>query len=143
MAQHIEPAPRSESRAPEGRAPEHRIANAIFLRISGGPLRAYSILRHTGRRSGREFVTPLSAYPLGDGFVLAVLYGKVANIDWCQNVISAGGCVLRTLGQEIRLERPEVIGWDQAIGAFPPLIRFVYRRQGITEFMWLHQPAGR
>ncbi|MGB7165162.1 MAG: hypothetical protein WBD70_18815, partial [Mycobacterium sp.] len=44
-------------------------------------------LHHVGRRSGREYVTPLSAYPLGDGFVLAVAY---PHVDWSENVLAAG-----------------------------------------------------
>ena len=46
-----------------------------------------SALHHVGRRSGRTYVTPLSAYPLGDGFVLVVAYPYV---DWCENVLAAG-----------------------------------------------------
>jgi hypothetical protein len=48
-------------------------SNRLFLKISGRRLRAYSIVKHVGRRSGREYVNPASAYPLGDGFVFPVL----------------------------------------------------------------------
>jgi hypothetical protein len=43
-------------------------SNRLFLKISGRRLRAYSIVKHVGRRSGREYVNPVSAYPSRNGF---------------------------------------------------------------------------
>lgn len=117
----------------------NRRANALFLKIAGGRFRAYSALRHLGRSSGREYVTPLSAYPLGDGFVMAVLYGEASKVDWVRNVIAAGGCVLKTCGEEYVLEKPEIIPASQAEVAYPPFIRWVNRSRGIHEFVWVHQ----
>jgi hypothetical protein len=34
------------------------LSNRIFLKISGKWFRAYSIVKHTGRRSGREYRNP-------------------------------------------------------------------------------------
>ena len=59
------------------RDPVRSLSNRIFLKISGKWFRAYSIVRHVGRTSGRQYRNPVSAYPLGDGFVIAVLYGGV------------------------------------------------------------------
>lgn len=120
----------------------NRKANALFLKISGKRLRAYSILKHIGRNSGREYITPLSAYPLGDGFVMALLYGKATTVDWCLNVMAAGKCVLKTRNQEYFLERPEVIPASKALAAYPPFLRFLYRARGIQEFVWAHQRQG-
>lgn len=117
----------------------HRKANAFFLTIAGGPLRAYSRLTHIGRASGREYVTPLSAYPLGDGFVMAVLYGEAANVDWCRNVMAAGGCTLKTRGQVYELVRPEIVSADVGLAVYPALMRRMYRARGIREFLWVHQ----
>lgn len=117
----------------------NRRSNALFLKIAGGRLRAYSVLKHRGRRSGREYVTPLSAYSLGDGFVMAVLYGEAKNVDWVRNVMEASRCVLKTCGEEYVLEGPEIIPASQALAAFPPLLRVVYRARGIHEFVWAHR----
>jgi deazaflavin-dependent oxidoreductase (nitroreductase family) len=65
-----------------------------------------SALHHVGRRTGRTYVTPLSAYPFGDGFVLSVAYPKV---DWCENVLAARRCTLTWNGKEYALGNPEVI----------------------------------
>src|SRR5258708_31519091 len=93
------PRPRETRRA-------NRRSNAIFLKIAGGPLRAYSMLKHVGRSSGREYVTPLSAYPLGDGFVMAVLSGVAASVDWCRHVMAARKRIPKIAAQEDQLEKP-------------------------------------
>ncbi len=118
-------------------------ANALFLKIAGGRFRAYSALKHIGRSSGREYVTPLSAYPLGDGFVLALLYGDAANVDWCRNVMAAGKCILKTRGEEYVLEKPEIIPASKALAAYPLLARLMYRARGIHEFVWVHRQLGK
>jgi len=117
----------------------NRRSNALFLKIAGGRLRAYSALKHTGRSSGREYITPLSAYPLGDGFVMAVLYGEAKSVDWVRNVMAAGRCFLKTRGEEYALEKPEILPVSQAEAAYPPLLRWVYRSRGICEFVWAHR----
>jgi len=73
---------------------------------------------HVGRKSGRKFRNPFSAYPLGDGFVIAVLYGAESN--WVRNVLAAGEFTLRTKGRDYLLERPESIAPAQALPAFRP-----------------------
>ena len=116
-------------------------ANALFLKIAGRRFRAYSALKHIGRSSGREYITPLSAYPLGDGFVMAVLYGEAAKVDWCRNVMAAGRCILKTRGEEYMLEKPEIIPSSKALAAYPLPARLMYRARGIHQFLWVHQKS--
>lgn len=70
-----------------------RKANRLFLKIAGRQLRAYCIVKHVGRSSGREFQNPVSAYPMGDGFVIPVLYGVEA--QWVRNALATGRITLR------------------------------------------------
>jgi len=93
-------------------------------------------LHHVGRRSGREYMTPLSAYPLGDGFVLAVAY---PHVDWSENVLAAGKCALSWKGREYALERPERIPLSDALSAYPLLVRPFIFAPGTKEFLWLHR----
>ena len=95
-------------------------------------------LHHVGRRSGREYVTPLSAYPLGDGFVLAVAY---PHVDWSENVLAAGKCSLTWKGREYALEKPERIPMSDALKAYPPLVRPFIFAPGTKEFLWLHRTS--
>jgi len=93
-------------------------------------------LHHVGRRSGRPYVTPLSAYPLGDGFVLAVAY---PHVDWCENLLAAGKCTLTWNGKEYPLERPEVISRAEAMKAYPLLVKPFLVGPGTNKFIWLHR----
>jgi deazaflavin-dependent oxidoreductase (nitroreductase family) len=93
-------------------------------------------LHHVGRRSGRAYLTPLSAYPLGDGFVLAVAY---PHVDWSENVLAAGKCTLTWKGQEYALENPERIPLSEAVHAYPLLVRPFIFAPGTKEFLWLHR----
>jgi hypothetical protein len=116
--------------------PVRSLSNRIFLTISGRWFRAYSVVRHVGRTSGRQYQNPDSAYPLGDGFVIAVLYG--AQSQWVRNVMAAGRFTLRTKGRDYLLERPEIIPAAPALLAFPPRLQRMMRSRGIKDFVWGH-----
>jgi deazaflavin-dependent oxidoreductase (nitroreductase family) len=119
------------------RDPVRSLANRGFLTISGRWLRAYSIVRHVGRTSGRAYQNPVSAYPLGDGFVIPVLYGTQS--QWVRNVMAAGRFTLRTKGRDYLLERPELIAPAQALAAYPALLRRIMRSQQTQAFVWAHR----
>jgi deazaflavin-dependent oxidoreductase (nitroreductase family) len=119
------------------RDPVRSLANRVFLMISGRWFRAYSIVRHVGRTSGRAYQNPVSAYPLGDGFVIPVLYGTQS--QWVRNVMAAGRFTLRTKGCDYLLERPELIAPAQALAAYPALLRRIMRSQQIQAFVWAHR----
>jgi deazaflavin-dependent oxidoreductase (nitroreductase family) len=120
-----------------------KTANRPMRRIAGTRLGMLyfnlGALHHIGRRSGRTYVTPLSAYRLGDGFVLGVAYPEV---DWCRNVLAAGKCTLTWNGKEYALERPELIPAAEAMKAYPPLVKPFIVGPGTKTFLWLH-PADR
>ena len=119
------------------RDPVRSLANRVFLLVSGRWFRAYSIVRHMGRTSGRAYQNPVSAYPLGDGFVIPVLYGTQS--QWVRNVMAAGRFTLRTRGRDYPLERPELIPPAQALAAYPALLRRIMRSQQTQAFMWAHR----
>ena len=120
-----------------------KTANRPMRKIAGTRLGMLyfnlAALHHIGRRSGRTYVTPLSAYRLGDGFVLGVAYPEV---DWCRNVLAAGKCTLTWNGKEYALERPELIPAAEAMTAYPPLVEPSIVGPGTKAFLWLH-PADR
>jgi deazaflavin-dependent oxidoreductase (nitroreductase family) len=119
------------------RDPVRSLANRVFLMISGRWFRAYSIVRHVGRTSGRAYQNPVSAYPIGDGFVIPVLYGTQS--QWVRNVMATGRFTLRTKGRDYRLERPELILPAQALAAYPALLRRIMRSQQTQAFVWAHR----
>jgi hypothetical protein len=114
--------------------PARSLSNRIFLRISGKRFRAYSFVGHVGRTTGWQYRNAVSAYPLGDGFVIAVLYGIESN--WVRNVMAAGRFTLQTKGRDYLLERPEIIAPAQAIPAYPALYCRMMRTRNIQHFVW-------
>jgi len=122
-----------------GRAAK-QVSNRVLGHISGRRLRAYSLVIHRGRSTGREYRNPVSAYPLGDGFVIPVLYGRES--QWVRNVMATGRFAVRTRGEDIPLERPEIIPPSRALAAYPLLLRGLMSRQGIQEFVWGHRVDG-
>src|SRR5947208_12462237 len=66
----------------------------------------FGVVIHRGRRSGREYQTPVNVFAAEDGYVLALTYGP--DTDWVKNVLAAGGCELRTRGRAIRLVSPRL-----------------------------------
>ncbi|MGH7129463.1 MAG: nitroreductase family deazaflavin-dependent oxidoreductase, partial [Planctomycetaceae bacterium] len=56
----------------------------------------FGVVHHKGRRSGREYRTPVNIFRRPDGCVIALTYGRGA--DWVRNVLAAGECDLLTRG---------------------------------------------
>lgn len=98
-----------------------------------------SVLKHVGRKSGRAYTTYLSAYPLGDGFVLTLAY---PHTDWCSNILANGKCTLTLKGQKYELERPELIPMSEAWAAYPPITRLFALAGGEQQCLWVHQKQG-
>jgi hypothetical protein len=111
--------------------------NPATLKIAGGRSSVYATVKHVGRRSGRGYMTPVVAKPLGDGFVMPLPYDS--SVDWCRNVLAAGTCTLIWNDQEYTLERPEIIQQSQALKAFPLGSRLLYPAGGIKQYLWLHE----
>lgn len=76
----------------------------------------WGVLRHRGRRSGRELAVPVAVLARPAVFVIPLLFGPRTN--WVRNVQAAGECVVRWRGVDHRLTRPELIGSAQARAYF-------------------------
>lgn len=92
----------------------------------------FGLVVHRGRRSGREYQTPVTVFPADDGFVIALTYG--VNTDWVKNVRAAGGCELRTRGRVLRVGSPRVYH-DETRRGIRPLERQVLRLLGVADFL--------
>jgi deazaflavin-dependent oxidoreductase (nitroreductase family) len=108
-----------------------RVVNPITRRFAGW-LPWFGILTYRGRKSGREYRTPMNVFRRGDSYVFALTYGS--DVDWVRNIVAAGECSLRTRGRDIRLADPEVFV-DPQQRLMPLLIRLFLRFNRVTEFM--------
>ena len=73
------------------------IFNPIIKLFAGRFL--YSLVRHTGRRSGKEYATPVVAVRKENAIFIPLPYG--ANTDWLLNVQAKGGCAVTVQGQAL------------------------------------------
>jgi deazaflavin-dependent oxidoreductase (nitroreductase family) len=106
---------------------------------SAGSLGAFaSVIRHTGRRSGRLYDTPVVAVPTRSGFVIALPYGPGA--DWLQNVVASGRASIMHEGALYAVERPEVVPMSVAAESFPAESRRAHRMFGIVECLRVTRP---
>lgn len=111
-----------------------------FQLSSAGTSGAYaSIVRHTGRISGRDYQTPIHVVqsPRGD-LLVALPYGSSS--DWVQNVLASGAATVIYDSNEYAVRRPEVIPLVEVEAAFPPADQRAHRLFGVTECLRL-RPA--
>lgn len=114
-----------------------RATNGLMLPLAGkrwNPI--FSVVRHTGRRSGRTFETPVAARRVDGGFVLALAFGRGA--QWYRNLRAAGGGVIRWRGAEYGVGAPEAIGTEEALATFNTVQRAGLRAADIDGY--IHVP---
>ena len=94
-----------------------RAMRPLGLRSAGKEGSGTSVVRHTGRRSGRVYETPVIAARHDDQFLIALPYGK--RTDWLKNVLAEGSAVIVTDGHAYEVDRPEVIPIAEATRLLP------------------------
>jgi deazaflavin-dependent oxidoreductase (nitroreductase family) len=103
-----------------------------LARTSYGP---FAIIRHVGRRSGKQYETPLIVAPTVDGIVIELTYGPEA--DWYKNMLAAGGCAVILHGKTYVIDKIELIDAETGRAAFPLPARLILRAVGLKYFVKL------
>jgi deazaflavin-dependent oxidoreductase (nitroreductase family) len=102
-------------------------------------LPGFGVVVHRGRRSQREYRSPVNVFVAPGGYVMALTYG--ADSDWVKNVLTAGGCDLETRGRTVHLTAPEILH-DETRRYVPRPVRPILRLLGVTDFMRLSTRAS-
>jgi deazaflavin-dependent oxidoreductase (nitroreductase family) len=102
----------------------------LFAHLPRGP---FAVIRHTGRRTGKVYETPIMVEPTRDSFVVALTYGS--DVDWYRNVLSTGHAELLWHGKEYSLEKPEPLAAQTALPLFSPFQRRILRSRGTHDFV--------
>jgi deazaflavin-dependent oxidoreductase (nitroreductase family) len=111
-----------------------RLVNPLVMRLAGTRLLPlYGVIHHRGRRSGKQFRTPVVVRPIPGGFIVPMPWGE--STDWFRNVRAAGGGVMRWKGRDYRMIDPVVLDADQALSAFSGPTRVGMTRFGIKKVM--------
>jgi len=110
----------------------NHLVGRIIPRLPG-----FGAVYHRGRKSGREYRTPVKVFRREGGYVMSLPYGSDA--DWVKNVLAADGCDLMTRGRRVHLVAPHVfIDTEQA--EIPAFLRVMLKRVNAIEFIAL-KPA--
>jgi deazaflavin-dependent oxidoreductase (nitroreductase family) len=112
------------------------VLNPRQMKDAGLPGAFAQILRHTGRKSGKTFETPLGIEPTDDGFVIALVYGN--DTQWLRNVLAAGSAEVVVEGQTHRVERPEVVPVEDVLEYFGPSDRRLFGLFGVDRCLRLY-----
>jgi deazaflavin-dependent oxidoreductase (nitroreductase family) len=72
----------------------------------------WSVIVHRGRRSGRQYRTPLLAFKRDRTLVIALLYGDQS--DWLRNLKAGGGGYVIRGGRTFGVGEPRVIDTSDA-----------------------------
>jgi len=95
----------------------------------------FGVVVHRGRKSGREYRTPVNLFAGGDGrFIIALTYGP--GTDWVKNVLAAGGCEIRTRGRVVRARDPRAYR-DESRQGIRPVERQVLGLLNVADFLSL------
>jgi deazaflavin-dependent oxidoreductase (nitroreductase family) len=82
-------------------------------------------LEHVGRKSGRQYRTPLLVFETRDGFVILIGYGP--QTDWLKNVLAGGPTLLHKRGKALALASPRIVSKAEAAPLVTPGPRLFYR----------------
>jgi deazaflavin-dependent oxidoreductase (nitroreductase family) len=124
------PLPRSAARL--NRVGLNRLTVRLAPRLPG-----LGVVLHRGRRSGREYRTPVNVFRGNRGVRIALTYG--AGSDWVKNVLAEGGCRLHSRGRYLDLVAPHVVHDSARSGIRLPQ-RAVLRLLGVSDFLDLREP---
>ena len=101
-----------------------------------GPLAKYApgmgVIVHTGRKTRRQYRTPVLVFRRGDHFVVALTYGR--DSQWVQNVLEHGGCKFETMGRALQLTRPNVFH-DEQRRSMPAVVRIILGLLNVSDFL--------
>jgi len=109
----------------------NRVTRPVAERLPG-----FAVVIHTGVRTGRRYRTPVNMFRSGDGYVIALTYGRER--DWVKNVLAAGGCEVETRGSSIALTEPRIVR-DERQSRAPLAIRPILTALGVKEFLELRR----
>jgi len=118
---------------PEGLARFNRSVTNRITRPAARRLGGFGVLRHTGRRSGNEYETPLNVWRHGSEMVVALTYGS--DVDWLKNAREAEASILVMGGKEVRVGRPRSIAEGEGLDRVPKTVGRILGVLDIDEFV--------
>lgn len=91
-----------------------------------------AVIHHRGRHSGREYDTPVQAYPTRDGVLVGLAYTR--NAQWARNVLAAGTATMTRGGRTSTISNPRRRG-PEALSDLPGPVALMMRSLDIRDFV--------
>ncbi|HEY7053711.1 MAG TPA: nitroreductase family deazaflavin-dependent oxidoreductase [Mycobacterium sp.] len=111
-----------------------RVTNPLVRPISGW-LSMWSIVEHVGRRSGKNYRTPVSVFRTDDGVAVLLPYGT--DTDWVRNLQAADGGRVTLSGKTFRVRDPRIVSTAEAAKSVKGLWSRVMTSTGIKDSLLL------
>ena len=112
--------------------------NPLMLHLAGRRHWYAATVEHAGRRSGKQYETPVVAIPVEGGLAIPLPYGR--DVDWCRNLQAAGGGVVVRKGRRHTVSEPVVVATDRMREQLPAFWRRSTAPYGIAS--WLRVKAS-
>jgi deazaflavin-dependent oxidoreductase (nitroreductase family) len=93
---------------------------------------AFGVVHHVGRKSGKEYRTPVNVFERDGKIVVALTYGS--GTDWVRNVLAAGECDMTHRRQTLHLVEPELYE-DPERSEMRGMTKVILRLNHVTEFL--------
>ena len=115
-----------------------RFNRVVTNRLTGRLARhlpMFGVLVHTGRRTHRQYRTPLNVFrPDADHYVIALTYGP--DVEWLKNLKASGSGQLETRGRVSVVTKPRVFH-DERRALMPQPVRLVLGLAKVHDFVEL------
>jgi deazaflavin-dependent oxidoreductase (nitroreductase family) len=109
-----------------------RFTNRFLGIIAGKRYSPIALITHVGRRSGKTYRTPIMVERIWAGFAFALTYGS--GVDWYQNVLAAGHCMLRWHGENFSLVHLKILTQAEGLATYPNPQRMILKKLNICDF---------
>ncbi len=114
------------------------VLNPAMLLVAGRKWWYAGVIRHTGRRTGKSYATPVVLNPVaGDGFLVPLPYGT--RVDWLLNVLAAGRATVTVDGESYEVGEPKVIDAAAAAPLLSSRRRREFARFGVGHYLKLQR----
>lgn len=121
---------------PAGLARFNRNFSNKLMRPLASHVPGFGVLRHTGRKSGRTYETPLNVWRKGDELVVALTYGS--DVDWLKNARESESSEIVMEGRTANVGRPVDLTPSEGLRAVSPSVRLILALLDVEEFVAFH-----
>ena len=110
-----------------------KVLNPVMLHLAGEPHWYAAKVQHVGRRSRKNYETPVVAVPVEGGLAIPLPYGR--DVDWCRNLQAAWGGVVVRQGRRHTVSEPVVVATDRMSDQLPASWRRATAPYGIASWL--------